>query len=94
MGKPVIIKAKKDYDGVYEPERMNWLRLQYYRYQVTFGPYVFTSHETFVFNTIVLLLLFLIGWAVKSILVKLAPPLWNLGLHIPSATSYFFQKNA
>ncbi|CAA16979.1 Serine palmitoyl transferase A subunit [Schizosaccharomyces pombe] len=92
MGNPVVIKAKKDYDCVFEPEPMSWLRLQYYRYQVTAGTYLFTYKEAFVFNTVVFIIVFLTGWAAKSIIVKLLPSLWRLSTLIPSFFASFFMS--
>ncbi|EEB06801.1 serine palmitoyl transferase A subunit [Schizosaccharomyces japonicus yFS275] len=67
----------EDYTPVYKPRPMSWLKLQYYRYQVTYGPYLFTPQEAFCYNVFIIVILFLTGWATKSILMKLIPSVWR-----------------
>lgn len=42
---------------------MSFLRLGYYRYEVTFGPYVMTTTEKLVANTFVVTSVLLLCWA-------------------------------
>ncbi|KAJ5723967.1 hypothetical protein N7488_002002 [Penicillium malachiteum] len=62
------------------------VRLEYYRYEVTFGLYVMTPSEKFVANTIVLVILTLLLWALvvyfPSLLYnKLSRLVWLLTGH-------------
>jgi hypothetical protein len=58
------------------------VRLEYYRYEVTFGLYVMTPGEKFVANTFVLVVLSLLAWALfyfpSLLYTKLFLLLWLL----------------
>ena len=58
------------------------VRLEYYRYEVTFGLYVMTPGEKFVANTFVLVVLSLLAWALfyfpSLLYAKLFRLLWLL----------------
>ncbi|EXJ84652.1 hypothetical protein A1O3_05322 [Capronia epimyces CBS 606.96] len=52
----------------------NYLRLRYYQYEVTFGVYVMTPTEKFIFNTMVIVafiaLLYALFWGVEPFVVN------------------------
>ncbi|KAJ5257024.1 hypothetical protein N7478_013128 [Penicillium angulare] len=62
------------------------VRLEYYRYEVTFGIYVMTASEKWVTNTIVLTVLILLLWALvlyfpSLLYTKLSRLVWLLTGH-------------
>jgi hypothetical protein len=52
----------------------NYLRLRYYQYEVTFGLYIMTRTEKFIFNTIIVMafaaLVYALYWSLETFLVN------------------------
>lgn len=62
----------------------NWLRRQYYQYEVTCGLYVLTPTEKLIINTLVLSFFSLIGYGFTKIVVRryVAVVVWKTGVII------------
>ncbi|QKX57857.1 uncharacterized protein TRUGW13939_04977 [Talaromyces rugulosus] len=73
---------------------VDWICLEYYRYEVTFGVYVMSPGEKFVANTLVLFSLSLLLWTSllhlpPLLLSKVGRLLWLLTGHSEHATGLF-----